>query len=156
MPARQRLPRAPLAALIAAAGLSGLLGGCGESAAQQFRDSLRPIQQRVQSERSRIAATLQAARLNDREAARQLDQEVTTLSIALSQFAQVTAPGPDAGRAYASYIVANRSLVSSLYRLAKVVAHGSAQQLQAASVAATGAAGAVQRSSDALDAALGP
>ena len=132
------------------------LSACGESAAQQFRDSLRPLQQQVQSDRSQIAATLQSVTLHDAAGSQELDREIGTLAHDMAAMTKLRAPGTAAQRAFASYNAANVALVAQLRRVAAVVAHGSSGELQTASVAATDAAGAIQRASDAMNSALGP
>jgi hypothetical protein len=153
-PTRQLSLPAPPLAILAAVSLA--LAGCGQSAVQQFRGSLNPIKQRVQTERSQIAGTLQAVGVNDRRGARLLGQEIAALARTVAQMGKISAPSAAAQSAFASYHAANSRLVASLYRVAGLVAHGTVHQLRIASLAATGAAGAVQRASDALEAALGP
>lgn len=131
------------------------LAGCA-SAVQQFRDSLNPVQQQIQTERSQIAATLQSVNLNDSAGARLLDQEIAALADAVAKMRTLRAPGTAAQRAFIGYQEAFGGLVAALYRVAFLVAHGTRGQLRAASVAATDATGAVQRGSDALQSALGP
>jgi len=131
------------------------VAGCGESAAQQFRGSLSPLQQQVQTQRSQIAATLQAVTLNDQRGAQLLDQEIGALGNEMAKIAKLHAPGQAAQHAFASYKAANTRLVGALRHVASLVARGTGGQLEAASVAATDAAGAIQRASDSLDSALG-
>lgn len=142
--------------LLALGGAAGVLGlaGCGETAAQHFYHQVNPVQQQIQTERSQIAATLQASHLNDPRTARVLNQEIGTLAGIVEQLPKVMAPDPGSQRAFNTYISAYRMLVASLYHVATLVAHGSAHQIQNASTAATDAAGAVQRANDALDSAL--
>jgi hypothetical protein len=131
------------------------IAGCGESAAQQFRDSLSPLQQQVQTLRSQIAATLQSVSLNDRRGAQLLDQEIAALAGEMAKMTKLRAPGQPAEHAFAGYNAANVMLIGALRHLTSLVARGTSGQLQAASVVATDAAGAIQRASDALDSALG-
>jgi hypothetical protein len=143
------------AKLMLAAVLALALAGCGESAAQRFRKELDPIKAQAQTERSQIAATLQSVRLNDRQGAQQLDQEIAALASTFGRMARIKAPGATAQAAFGRYLSANMRLVAALYRLAGVVGHGTPGQLRLAGTGATDAAGAVQRGSDGLDAALG-
>lgn len=145
----RRARRAALLALLAVTPL-----GCGDSAVQQFRGSLAPLQQNARTERAQIAATLRAASLGDESTARMLDREIAALARMFSAMARIKAPGDTAQRAFAGYNRANMQLVAALYGVAQVVRHGSVRQLAAAGAAATDVAGADQRASDALDAAL--
>jgi hypothetical protein len=143
------------AALTAAAVAVVALAGC-ESAMQQFRSQLNPLRQEVQTERSQIAATLQAVHLNDPTGAQLLDREIAALSKMFTLIAKLSTPNSNVKQALATYSAANRGLVKALYRVAGLVSHGTVHQIQVASVDATNEAGAVQRGSDALDATITP
>ena len=153
MPGRTSRPSTVLAVV---ALCSGVLTACGQTAAQQFRGALSPIEQQALNSRAQISSTLQSVRLHDPASARLLDHQIGALAGAVASMANLRAPTPTAEHALLAYQAAYQALVGALHGVASRVGHGSAAQVRIAAGHATDAAGRVQRASDSLQAALGP
>jgi hypothetical protein len=126
------------------------VAGCGKSAEHTFRDdTLHPLQQRAETRKSQVSATLKTVRLGSRRDARALRSEIDSLGGVVRQIAALTPPS-SAVPAFRRYTRAYRQLVARLRSFAAVLGRGDHAGLDRAGTRAQEAAGTVQRSEQAL------
>jgi hypothetical protein len=114
-----------LAALAAVA-----LVGCGDER-ERFRNDLRPLEERAESQRVRISAELRALRLGRAATARELRVDTAALERINAEIAQLEPPD-DYEEPFETYVRANKRTVSGLERLADRVAAGDARGVRMA------------------------
>jgi hypothetical protein len=107
------------------------LAGCGDPL-DEFRDALRPLEQRAEQQRSAISTELRTATLGSNLDARALHRQAATLAKTHDEIAAVDAP---AGyeKPFAAYVRANDRLVRDLNRYATELAAGRARGVRRAS-----------------------
>ena len=115
----------PLVALAALA-----LGGCGNEL-DEFRDDLRPLEQRAAEQRSRISSALRSVRLGSNADARMLREQTNVLRAAYDAIATLEPPD-DYERPFAAYAKANDQAVRHLGEFASELAEGDARGLRRA------------------------
>ncbi|HEX8084728.1 MAG TPA: hypothetical protein VF529_10600 [Solirubrobacteraceae bacterium] len=136
-----------------AAGLAVLLllAGCGRSDGEKFReDSLRPLQQRLDRERARVAATLRVVRPGNARDARALREDVAALRATVGRVAGLVPPG-DAREDFDAYVRALRGLVGELRAFDGPLRRGDAALLDAVARRVQDATGLVQERAEDLE-----
>jgi hypothetical protein len=130
------------------AGLSA--AGCGPSEEATFRkDKLRPAQQRIERDKSQIAAQLRVVRLGRARDAKIVGQQVEALAASVAAMEALKAPGSVKSQV-AHFGVAHNHLVASLRRFAAALGHRSKSRLNSEAAKAQSAAGEVARARNAL------
>jgi len=130
----RRLLGAALAALA--------LIGCGDALAE-FRDDLRPLEQRSEQQRAELAAQLRSVRSGSRADARAVRASTAELSQTYDEIAALDPPA-DYEKPFAAYVRANGQLVRDLDRFADELAAGSERGLRQASRGVVAALGRSQ------------
>ena len=126
-------------------------GGCGRSDGEKFReDSLRPLQQRLDRQRARVAATLRVVRAGNPRDARALREDVDALGAGVRQIGALVPP-PDAREAFDAYARALRGLVADLRRFPPALRRGDRALLDDVSRRIQEATGAVQQRAEQLE-----
>ena len=134
--------------------LALLLAGCGRSEGEEFReDSLRPLQQRLERERARVAATLRVVRQRRASDARALSEDVQALAATVRRIDGLVPPR-DAREAFDEYVRALRGLVAQLRRLAPPLRRGDGGALSTVARRVEDATGVVQQRASGLERAL--
>jgi hypothetical protein len=103
-----------VAALAACAAL--VLTACGDALAE-FRDDLRPLEERASEQRSQIAVELRTATLGSRSDARELRARSAQLSEIFAEIAEIDPPD-DYEKPFAAYVRANDMMVRGLEQFA--------------------------------------
>ena len=131
-----------------------LPAGCGRGEGEEFReDSLRPLEQRLDRERARVAATLRVVRPgNDRDAGA-LGEDIAAVAATVRLVAGLVPPS-DAREEFDAYVRALRELVAELRRFPAALRDGNADALSAAAQRIRDATGVVQQRREALERAL--
>jgi hypothetical protein len=91
--------------------------GCGDER-DEFRDDLRPLEQRAQERRAVIATELRSARLGSRSDARGLREDISALGQIHEEIAALNAPA-DYAEPFAAYVRANDRAVRDLERFTR-------------------------------------
>lgn len=133
--------RARIAVLAALAALAGCTDELDE-----FRGDLRPLEQRAEEQRSVVSGLLRSLELGSREDARGVREQAANLSATYDEIAELDPPD-DYAKPFASYVEANRALVSDLDRFAAELESGDLRGLQQASDRALDALTSAQTSS---------
>jgi hypothetical protein len=118
-------------AVALALALALAVAGCADEL-EEFRDDLRPLEQRAASQRARISSTLRSVRLGSRPDARLLRQEAAALKDTYDEIAMLEPPDRYA-RPFAAYVRANDRAGHDLDRFAAELAAGDARGLRQAS-----------------------
>jgi hypothetical protein len=119
--------------------------GCGHSAGEEFReDSLRPLQQQLERERARIAATLRVVRPRSRRGSRALGEDVKAMSRTARKIAALIPPR-EASEEFDAYARSLRDLVNQLIGFPLAVAEGEAVDLETVSRRVQDATGVVEQ-----------
>ena len=129
-----------------------LLLGCGRSEGEEFReDSLRPLQQQLDRQRARVAATLRVVRSGNPRDARALGEDVDALAATVRKIEGLVPPS-DARGEFDGYVRALRGLVVELRRFPPLLRRGdddglllASQQIQDATSAVQGRAERLER-----------
>src|SRR3954471_4011708 len=131
------------------------LAGCGgRSPEQVFReDSLRPLQQKSELQRARVAATLRVVRFGSRRDARALGEDIDAYAGTVRKIAGLLPPA-QAQPAFRRYVAALRELVGELRRLKKAMGGHDVAAVRTRSQRVRDDVGAVQRGDDELESAL--
>jgi hypothetical protein len=95
------------------------LAGCSDER-EEFRDDLRPLEQRAEEEQSVTSGLLRSLQLGSREDARAVRAQAADLAAVYDEIAEIEPPG-DYSEAFATYVSANRAAVEDLRRLAEEV-----------------------------------
>jgi hypothetical protein len=128
-----------------------LPAGCGRSAGEEFReDRLRPLEQRLDRQRARIAATLRVVRRRSARDARALREDVDALAALVREIAAL-APPDEARGEFDGYVVALRALVGELRAFGPALRRGEEPLLDAASLRIQEATGGVQQRKEHLE-----
>ena len=128
-----------------------LLPGCGRSEGEEFReDSLRPLQERLDRQRARVAATLRVVRPRNARDARALDEDVDALAEAYRRLAGLVPPA-EVNEEFDAYTNALRDLIGALRRFPVLLRRGDEAGLAAAATRIQDATGAVQVRAEALE-----
>lgn len=128
--------------------------GCGRSEGEEFReDSLRPVEQQLERERARVAATLRVVRPGNARDARALGEDVAAVARTVRRIAGLVPPS-DAREQFDAYVRALRSLVAELRRFAGALRRGDPDVLATASQRIQDATGRVQQRREQLEGAL--
>lgn len=131
-----------------------LPAGCGRGDGEEFReDSLRPLEQRLDRERARVAATLRVVRPGNARDARALGEDVDAVGRTVRRVAGLVPPR-DAAEPFDAYVDALRDLVSELRRFAAAVRRGDAAVLGTAAQRVQDATGRLQQRREQLEDAL--
>jgi hypothetical protein len=131
------------------------LAGCGgRSPEQVFReDSLRPLQQRAELQRARVAATLRVVRFGSRRDARALGEDIDAYAGTVRKIAGLLPP--EAAQApFRRYVSAMRELVRELRRMKAAMGGRDVAVVRTRSQRVQDDVGAVQRGDDELQSAL--
>ena len=127
------------------------LAGCGRSDGEKFReDSLRPLQQQLDRQRARVAATLRVVRRGNARDARALREDVDALAATVRRIAGLVPP-PDARGEFDGYVRALRGLVGELRAFPASLRRGDPQLLEAVSRRIQDATGVVQQRAEQLE-----
>ena len=119
--------RAWLAAFAALAALAG----CADEL-DEFRDDLRPLEERAEQQQSVISGLLRSVRLGSRSDARSVRAQTAKLSSTYDEIAALEPPD-DYAEPFADYVEASRAVVSDLRRLASELESGDLRGLRQAS-----------------------
>jgi hypothetical protein len=131
-----------------------LPAGCGRSEGEEFReDSLRPVEQRLDRERARVAATLRVVRPGNRRDARALGEDIDVVARSVRRVAGLVPPR-EAAESFDAFADALRALVAELRRLQAALRRGDSAVLATASQRVQDATGRVQQRREQLEAAL--
>ena len=133
--------RAGLAVLAALAALAG----CTDEL-EEFRDDLRPLEQRAEEQRSAVSGLLRSLELGSRADARGVRAQAAGLSATYDEVAALESPD-DYAEPFAEYVEANRTLVRELRRIADELESGDLSGLRRASGRALDALARAQASS---------
>lgn len=125
--------------------------GCGRSEGEEFReDSLRPLQQRLDVARGRLAATLRVVRPGNARDARALREDVDAVGASARRIAGLVPPS-GARAEFAAYVRALRRLVAAVRAFPASVRRGDDGRLAAVSGRVQDAAGEVQQRDEQLE-----
>ena len=108
------------------------LAGCGSDELEQFREDLRPLEQRAEEQRSVTSGLLRSVRLGSREEARGVREQADELSATYDGIAALDPPD-DYVEPFGQYVRANQASVRDLRRLAEELEAGDAAGLRRAS-----------------------
>ena len=126
--------------------------GCGRSEGEAFReDTLRPLQQRLDRQRARVAATLRVVRPGNGRDARAVREDVHALAAGVRDVSEL-APPKDARGEFDAYVRALRDLVGALRAYPPALRRGEgATVLTAVSGRVRDATGRVQQRQEELE-----
>lgn len=128
--------------------------GCGQTEQESYRaERLRPLEQRVEQDRARLAAVLRAARSGSRSDARAIRRGVEALRSTAGELSGLEPPA-SARRQHRSYTGAVEELTVALRRFAAELERGDSAGQRAAARNATAAVDRLVRAEQALDASL--
>ena len=132
--------RARVAVLAALAALAG----CTDEL-EEFRDDLRPLEQRAEEQRSVVSGLLRSLELGSRADAQGVRAQAADLSATYDEVAALEPPD-DYAKPFADYVEANRALVRELRRFADELESGNLPGLRRASEGALDALAHAQTS----------
>ena len=135
-------------------GAVALAAGCGGDPVASFREhSLRPLEQRVDAQRARLAALLRGSRLGSSASARAVRLAAAPLAQAGAALAGLSAPASvsKANRAYAGSVA---ELARAVRRFAAALGSHSTASLRRAAADVRAAVGALQQARITLDEAV--
>jgi len=140
---------------VALAALMMVIAGCGgRSEGEAFReDSLRPLEQRLDVRRARVAATLRVVRAGSRRDAAALREDIGALEGGVRRIAALVPPS-SAQQPFARYVGALRELVAELRRFSAALRADQPAAMRDIATRLRDATGAVQSEHDALEQAL--
>ncbi|HEX2084067.1 MAG TPA: hypothetical protein VHF89_00150 [Solirubrobacteraceae bacterium] len=128
-----------------------LAPGCGRSAGEEFReDELRPLEQRLDVQRARIAATLRVVRSRNARDARALREDVDALAGTVREVEGLEPPS-EASAEFGAYVRALRELVAALRVFPAALRRGERASVDAVSRRVQDATGQVQQRSEQLE-----
>ena len=129
--------------------------GCGgRSEGQAFRDDhLRPLEQRMELRRARVAATLRVVRSGNKRDAAALREDIDGLARSVAGIAAL-APPASAREPFARYVLALRGLVTELRRFTTALRADDGAKVRDLAARVQTDAGAVQTGHDDLERAL--
>ena len=131
-----------------------LAAGCGRSDGEEFReDSLRPLQERLERERARVAATLRVVRRRSARDARALGDDIDAMAATVRRVGGLVPPG-DAREPFDEYVRALRDLIAQLRRLPPPLRRGDADVLGTVARRVQDATGLVEQRAERLERAL--
>jgi hypothetical protein len=122
------------------------LAGCGDDEAEEFRQDLRPLEQRAEEQQSVTSGLLRSVRLGSRADARELRAQAAQLSATYDEIAEVEPPD-DYAEPFAEYVSANHSAVRDLRKLAAELEGGDLRGVRQASSRVLADLGRAQTSS---------
>lgn len=108
--------------MVALAALA-VLAGCGDEL-EEFRDDLRPLEERAEEQRTATSGLLRSARLGSRADARRVRAEAAKLSATYEEIAAIEPPD-EYSEPFADYVHANRATVRDLRGFATELESGS-------------------------------
>ena len=109
------------------------LAGCADEL-EEFREDLRPLEQRAEEQRSEISGLLRSLRLGSRADARSVRARTAELSSTYDEIAALDPPD-DYAEPFAEYVRANHATVRGLRRFASELESGDLRGLRQASSA---------------------
>ena len=112
-------------ALLGAVTAALLLAGCGDEL-DEFRDDLRPLEDRAAEQRAQISAELRSLTLGSSRDARELRAGTAELERTYEEIAEVDPPG-DYEEPFAAYVRANDRTIRDLERFVDDVEAGDAR-----------------------------
>ena len=131
-----------------------LASGCGRSEGEEFReDSLRPLQQQLERERARVAATLRVVRPGSERGARAVRADVGAMSRTAEKI-DALGPPTEVEEDFDAYTEALQDLVKKLLLFPSAVRSGSAAGLGTVSRRVQDATGLVEQRGHSLEEAL--
>lgn len=107
-----------------------VLSACGDER-EEFRNDLRPLEERAAEQRAAISSELRSLTLGSSRDARALRAGAAELEQTYAEIAQLDAPD-DYARPFESYVRANRRTVRELNRFVDEVAAGDAAGVRSA------------------------
>jgi hypothetical protein len=107
------------------------LAGCTDEL-EEFRDDLRPLEQRAEQQQSAISGLLRSLRLGSRADARSVSAQTAELSATYNEIAALEPPA-DYAEPFAAYVRANSAVVRELRGFAEELEAGDLPGLRRAS-----------------------
>ena len=130
--------------VVALAALAAFAGCTDEL--EEFREDLRPLEQRAEQQRSMISGLMRSLRLGSRADARGVRAQAAKLSVTYDEIAAIEPPD-DYAEHFADYVQANREVVRDLRVFADELESGALRGLRRASRRALAALGRAQTAS---------
>ena len=119
-------------AALAALALALAAFGCGGDELREFRDDVRPLEERAENQRSVIAVELRTLTLGSQSDARALRELTAELAEIHEEIAALDPPG-EYEEPFEAHVRANEKMVRGLRRFAAELAAGDARGLERAS-----------------------
>jgi hypothetical protein len=147
------MPSRWAAVAVALVGAAVVLAGCGKSAEEEFRDDLKPVRVKLETQKSQIAGLLQSVKLGRPRDARALADAAGALGVTVNGMAKMSAPDSVEDE-FKGFRDANVQLVTSLGAFAQALAGRSESRLKQRGELSQAAASKVRQAENALDDAL--